>query len=842
MTTGYAFHIPSFLLFCTHHYTRLRAKCKKYLLNMFEIYTKIYSICRSSGRYKNRAARRRHGLCILGNDGAFACRLVVNQQSDHLVVNVGSVVPLRAGVNVRNGLAVGSRDGQSNSLIADLVRILGDRAVEPALTDRVLLGSACVEASDDQTRVLAALSQILAVGDSSQEAGDSALVGAEDRNGVHAQQGVGSGLNSGSLGGSGDGNLDDDGGSVDLLFPLGMAFDGDLAGLIGLGDLSHSIDEAGGTAGDGSGDSVLRQAADDDGVVGGRVLHGLDNRLVLIELIGSDGSSVFVVGAGGRLDSAGGVAGNAGVKADDGDVLFCALFEDLSDSVGGQGSQSHGLGVLGELGLDHVDLRVDLSLGSGAVEIDLYAEVIGSVLGALGDCLPELMLEALRHDGDVHLFAGGLGRSRILGLGFFRLGFFGLGVGGFGLGRFGLGGTGSQSENHDQCQKQSDQFFHLVIPPKLFYQTRVPCLIHDECGDLALLDAVGGLCSRDVEQNCADDDCAGEERLPRGLQAAVGKAGLEDGHDEHADERSDHRAGAAGHGRAADDDAGDTVHFLACAGARGNGGVGCGIEQGAHADEEAGERVDRDLPVVDLDAGQAGRLLVGADGVDVAAELGLMQDERCDDEESEQPERADREASDTEQLRADEDLFEPAADFGGGGGPCLGLHLGDDGAETGGHHLRTEGRDEGGQLELGDQNAVGKAERDADEQRQDDCKDQGPALLECVAAQQRRAHHDRAERQVDAAGDDDERHAEGHEADIVAGFENILDRIERQEVIAEDRKHNIQNDQRGRRKQLLHIQLFLTYVFHNDYPTSLLVAYVMMVSCVASEISSSPVT
>lgn len=168
--------------------------------------------------------------------------------------------------------------------------------------------------------------------------------------------------------------------------------------------------------------------------------------------------------------------------------------------------------------------------------------------------------------------------------------------------------------------------------------------------------------------------------------------------------------------------------------------------------------------------------------------------------------------------------------------------LGDDGAEAGGHHLRAKGRDEGGQLELGDQNAVGKAERDAHKQRQHDREDQRPALLERVAAQQRRAHHDRAERQVDAAGDDDERHAEGHKADIIAGFENILDRIERQEVIAEDRKHDIQNDQRSRREQLLHIQLFLTYVFHNDYPTSLLVAYVMMVSCVASEISSSPVT
>lgn len=83
-------------------------------------------------------------------------------------------------------------------------------------------------------------------------------------------------------------------------------------------------------------------------------------------------------------------------------------------------------------------------------------------------------------------------------------------------------------------------------------------------------------------------------------------------------------------------------------------------------------------------------------------------------------------------------------------------------------------------------NAVGKAERDAHKQRQHDREDQRPALLERVAAQQRRAHHDRAERQVDAACDDDERHAEGHKADIIAGFENILDRIERQEVIAED--------------------------------------------------------
>ena len=126
------------------------------------------------------------------------------------------------------------------------------------------------------------------------------------------------------------------------------------------------------------------------------------------------------------------------------------------------------------------------------------------------------------------------------------------------------------------------------------------------CWALALLDAVGGLRSCDIEQDRADDDDAGEERLPRSLQAAGGQAVFQHRHDEHADERADHRAGAAGHGRAADDDAGDAVHFLAVAGARGDGGVGRGVEQAAHAHEEAGERIDRDLPVVDVDAGQAG--------------------------------------------------------------------------------------------------------------------------------------------------------------------------------------------------------------------------------------------
>ena len=47
-------------------------------------------------------------------------RSIVNQHGDHLVVDVGSIVPLCAGVDVFNSLAVGSLDSQLNSLVADI--------------------------------------------------------------------------------------------------------------------------------------------------------------------------------------------------------------------------------------------------------------------------------------------------------------------------------------------------------------------------------------------------------------------------------------------------------------------------------------------------------------------------------------------------------------------------------------------------------------------------------------------------------------------------------------------------------------------------------------------------
>src|SRR5699024_5911446 len=144
--------------------------------------------------------------------------------------------------NIGDFLAHRCLVSHGDGLVADLVGILGHGAVEPALADGVLLGSAGVEASDDRIRILAAVGQIHAVGNSGQEAGNGTLVGAEDRlDAGGAQQGVGSGLDSGSLSGGGDLHADDDGGVLNLLLPLAVALDGDGARLIGLGDFRHLV-------------------------------------------------------------------------------------------------------------------------------------------------------------------------------------------------------------------------------------------------------------------------------------------------------------------------------------------------------------------------------------------------------------------------------------------------------------------------------------------------------------------------------------------------------------------------------------------------------------------------
>ena len=67
--------------------------------------------------------------------------------------------------------------------------------------------------------------------------------------------------------------------------------------------------------------------------------------------------------------------------------------------------ESDRVGALVERGLQHLDLLVDVGLGVGALERHLDVELLGRLLGAGLHGLPELVLEALRDQGDVRLSA-----------------------------------------------------------------------------------------------------------------------------------------------------------------------------------------------------------------------------------------------------------------------------------------------------------------------------------------------------------------------------------------------------------------------------------------------------
>ena len=93
--------------------------------------------------------------------------------------------------------------------------------------------------------------------------------------------------------------------------------------------------------------------------------------------------------------------------------------------------------------------------------------------------------------------------------------------------------------------------------------------------------------------------------------------------DEGAEQGAPHGAATAEEARAADDDGGDRVEVEVDAGV-GRGGVGAAdLDPGADREDRAGGEVHAHEHAVDADAGEARRLGVVADGVDVPAPRGL---------------------------------------------------------------------------------------------------------------------------------------------------------------------------------------------------------------------------
>jgi hypothetical protein len=318
------------------------------------------------------------------------------------------------------------------------------------------------------------------------------------------------------------------------------------------------------------------------------------------------------------------------------------------------------------------------------------------------------------------------------------------------------------------------------------------------------------------------------------VDAEVGQPEVEHAHDEPADHRAGDRADAAGHRGTADEHGGDRVELEAHA-VLGVRGVEVGREdhardrgQEAHVDHR--EEVD----AAGVDPGEAGRVRVAADGVDVASEHRALGDVGVEDHEGAQDETDDghalvrgEEQPEDEHEAADDDELEHAQhhprhlhavraqvralaqlevddDRDGQEGehergvvvPRDRAHLRDvpvgDLLEAlrDGDRLRVEDDevqaaeeehagerdDEGRDADVGDPEALPDADEDPERQPEEDRRRPGQVELrhrQCDGRPHEGAH--RADRQVDVTGDDHHHHADGQDEDVAVLHEQRRD-------------------------------------------------------------------
>src|SRR4051794_7722509 len=253
----------------------------------------------------------------------------------------------------------------------------------------------------------------------------------------------------------------------------------------------------------------------------------------------------------------------------------------------------------------------------------------------------------------------------------------------------------------------------------------------------------------------------------------------EDVGDRREDQDSEHGAGdgaaSPAEQRAADDRGRDGVEFV---------GVAVGVLAGAGQDDQQeggdaaaqpGEQIQIQALAAYVDAGEPGGFRVAADGDRAAAEGGAVEDEPADDRHDRED---DDERRDAEHVRVAFAQVEDAAD-----GDDLGLAVGDLQGEAAGRGQHGERGDERDHAAVGDEQAVDQAASDADDHGGE--QDAREAVV--LGGHRRRPHggqgDDRADRQVDAAGGDDEGHADGDDTDHrglgedeleVAGVEELV--------------------------------------------------------------------
>ena len=322
---------------------------------------------------------------------------------------------------------------------------------------------------------------------------------------------------------------------------------------------------------------------------------------------------------------------------------------------------------------------------------------------------------------------------------------------------------------------------------KVEWSDRVPAAVGRDAGHAATFSAsawAGGFCCPGapqegsrcpvdawrLDQHDDDDDEGEDDRLLGGRHAKEEDGGVEGLNDEHADHGARDAELAAQQGSAAEHDGQDRVELDQLAGGVRVGGhdVGAVDDAGDAREGRAGD-VGAEYDPARSDAREPARLRVDADGLGEHPERCSALDE-CHDRD--RHDRDDERKGDEHEVAAGDVLERPADDRGD---EAPGDQQGN---PAPGHHQH-QSRDDGLDLQDRDEEAVpdpeNEGECDACGHRQEHGSDV-PWVGRAIDDRQGDRtgdRHDRADRQVDAAGGDDQGHPEGDQHQRCALAEDV---------------------------------------------------------------------
>ena len=275
-------------------------------------------------------------------------------------------------------------------------------------------------------------------------------------------------------------------------------------------------------------------------------------------------------------------------------------------------------------------------------------------------------------------------------------------------------------------------------------------------------DAVAVLQPADVDHGGDQQDGRQHHAVDAAAHRQRGQAIDHEQHDQRADQRLGDRALAAAEADAAEHGRGQHGHLEPDADIAADGAEPRGEKQRADRGQHAARGVAQRDRAPHRNAGIVGRAARAADRGDMPSRPQAGQKDMPEDRDHDIDQHHAGNAGDN---AAAHEI--PGREVGEGGGDLVGIV--EQQQIVGGaiDDQRDQRGDEGAQPQIADQEAVDGAEHRAAHQRRDDHRRHRP--VQDVEAEQRaeiaqREH--RSDRKVDAADDDDERHAEHDEADL----------------------------------------------------------------------------